>query len=167
MDFVGKEDLIERGWEPVDLGLWGREVDTVSEDFCKVMEDGVTMGSGDDGEVEGSLGGKEEMLVASAQAGFEDREEGVFESAAPSLELDEEFTGTDTSEAGGKGDTDSEDLGDGVWVGTSGRGRTEGILWIEGASAVIWELGALESVREDASGRTGLADFLCLDLGDG
>lgn len=159
--------MIERGWDPVDLGLCGREVDTVSEDFCKVMEDDVTMGSGDDGEVEGSLGGTEEMLVGGAQAAFEDREEGVFESAAPSLQLDEEFTGTDTSEAGGKGDTDSEDLGDGVWAGTSGRGRTEGILWIEGASAVIWELGALESVREEASGRTGLADFLCLDLGDG
>lgn len=77
--------MIERGWEPVGLGLWVGEVDTVSKDFCKGMEDDVKMGSGDDNEGEGSLVGTEEMPVAGAHVDFEDREEGVFESATPSL----------------------------------------------------------------------------------
>lgn len=139
------------------MGLWVGEVDTVSKDFCKVMEDDVKMGSDDGSEAEGSLVGTEEMPVAGAPVSFKDRKEGVFESAAGR-------EGTDSSVTG---DTDSEDLGDGVLVATSGRGRTEGILWAEGASALIWEHGVLESVTEGASGRKGLADFLCFDLGEG
>lgn len=63
-----------------------------------------------------------------------------------------------------------EDLGDGGFAGdTSERGRTEGVLWIEGVAAVTWGLGGLGSGSEEAvaSGRRGLADFLCLDLGEG
>lgn len=59
-----------------------------------------------------------------------------------------------------------EDLGDGE---TSERGGTEEALWIEGVAAVTWELGRLGCGSEEAgaSGRRGLADFLCFDLGEG
>lgn len=60
-----------------------------------------------------------------------------------------------------------EDLGDGG--DTSDGGRTEEVLWTEGAAAVTWELEGLSGGSEEAraSGRRGLADFLCLDLGEG
>lgn len=43
------------------------------------------------------------------------------------------------------------------------------MLWTEGAAAVTRELGGLAGRTEEmrASGRGGLADFLCLDLGEG
>lgn len=52
---------------------------------------------------------------------------------------------------------------------TSERGRAEEALWIERVAAVTWELGGLGSWSEEAgaSGRRGLANFLCLDLGEG
>lgn len=57
-----------------------------------------------------------------------------------------------------------EDLGE-----MSERDGTEEALWIEGVSAVTWELGRLGTGSEEAgaSGRRGLADFLCFDLGEG
>lgn len=62
-----------------------------------------------------------------------------------------------------------EDLGDGGFAGdTSATGGTEEALWTEGVAAVICELGGLSrSEEERVSGRKGLADFLCLDLGEG
>ncbi len=60
-----------------------------------------------------------------------------------------------------------EDLGDGG--DTSEGGRTAEALWTEGAAAVTWELGGFGSMSEEerVSGGRGLADFLCLDLGEG
>lgn len=58
-----------------------------------------------------------------------------------------------------------EDLGDGGFAGgTSERGGTEEALWTEGGTR---ELRGSGSGEARTSGRRALADFLCLDLGEG
>lgn len=86
--------------------------------------------------------------------------------AGPSREELKGEEGTvDSNKADGEEETGLEDFGDGG-RGTSETGETEGPLWTGGASAVTSVPGGFESDSAE-SGRTELADFLCLVRGDG
>lgn len=175
MGFRGEEDLDGGRWEAVEMVLWVRVVDTLMEDFCGVVEGGVMISWGDDNAGEGSLGGNEVMPVSGALGGLESSLEGVSEEAFRGIEG---AAKDGSSEAAGEVGKDSEHMGDRgggregemFWEALEDLADTsEGAFWIEGVGAVNWELGGLGNRSEEAgaSGRRGLADFLCLDLGEG
>lgn len=169
----GSEDSVEFGGEEEegeDLGvqrmvLGARAVDTVRHVFWGTVEeeeDDARTFLGDDNTGEGGLGVREVTSELLGCSSLEGALEGGLSSTGSATEatVDADSEGLAGEEEGGRTSgvlEESEAGGE-----TSEGGRTEEALWMEGGGP-----GWGSEEEAGGSGGGGVADFLCLDLGEG